>query len=119
MFAIWQRRSISTAKCWGCRRSPARRSVSAGPGLHLIEDTPPQDTPPQDTQRQAFHFALLVADATAAAQMLRGRDITLVSGPAPRPDGAIQVFVRDPDGYLLEMVSAPHNAGNPTPGPGI
>ena len=35
------------------------------------------------------------------------RGITEMRGPAPRPDGAVQVFLSDPDGYLLEIVSKP------------
>ncbi len=70
--------------------------------LHLIEDTQNQDK-----ERHSLHIAFLVEDAAACAEALRERGMTDMRGPAPRPDGAIQVFLSDPDGYLLEIVSRP------------
>lgn len=68
--------------------------------LHLIIDTEHRDDP-----RHSVHFALLVEDAFAAHAELQRHGVTIASKPAPRPDGAVQVFFRDPDGYLIEMVS--------------
>ena len=31
--------------------------------------------------------------------------VEIVDGPKQRPDGATQVFIRDPDGYLIELCS--------------
>jgi catechol 2,3-dioxygenase-like lactoylglutathione lyase family enzyme len=70
--------------------------------LHLIEDTQNQDK-----ERHSLHVAFLVEDAAACAEALRGRGVTNMRDPAPRPDGAVQVFLSDPDGYLLEIVSQP------------
>jgi len=68
--------------------------------LHLIEDTSLGIA-----ERLPVHFALKVADAYAAHTELSKRGVTIVGGPAPRPDGAVQVFFTDPDGYVFEMVS--------------
>jgi catechol 2,3-dioxygenase-like lactoylglutathione lyase family enzyme len=68
--------------------------------LHLIvEETMPPD------ERHHGHFALRVPDALAARREieLRGGAEDL-RGPAPRPDGALQVFLRDPDGHLIELL---------------
>lgn len=70
--------------------------------LHLIEDTQNQDK-----ERHSLHIAFLVEDAAACAEALRERGMTDMRGPTRRPDGAIQVFLSDPDGYLLEIVSRP------------
>jgi lactoylglutathione lyase len=70
--------------------------------LHLITDTQNQDK-----ERHSLHVALLVRDAAATAEALRSRGVTDVHGPTLRPDGAVQVFLHDLDGYLLEFVSAP------------
>ena len=70
--------------------------------LHLIEDTQNQDK-----ERHSLHVAFLVEDAAACVETLRERGMTGMRGPAPRPDGATQVFLSDPDGYLLEIVSRP------------
>ncbi len=70
--------------------------------LHLIVADPTRQG-----ERQAFHFALQVEDAYAASDALRERGVTDFRGPAPRPDGAVQVFLQDPDGHLIELVSFP------------
>jgi catechol 2,3-dioxygenase-like lactoylglutathione lyase family enzyme len=54
---------------------------------------------------RGLHFAFQVSDAFAAADVIRKTGIEIVDGPKQRPDGATQVFVRDPDGYLIELCS--------------
>ncbi len=68
--------------------------------LHLIV----ADSTSQSDKR-SFHYALRVDDAYAAGAALRERGITEFRGPAPRPDGAVQIFLQDPDGYVIELVS--------------
>ena len=63
------------------------------------------DTQNRDKERHSLHVAFLVQDASAAAQALQERGVTLQRGPSLRPDGAVQVFFQDPDGYLLEFTS--------------
>ena len=54
---------------------------------------------------RGLHFAFRVADATQSADVFRREGIEIVDGPKQRPDGATQVFVRDPDGWLIELCS--------------
>ena len=61
----------------------------------------------RSTLTRTHHFAFVVADAHAAARRLKELGIALISEPKPRPDGAIQVFVRDPDGYVVELCTPP------------
>jgi catechol 2,3-dioxygenase-like lactoylglutathione lyase family enzyme len=56
---------------------------------------------------RTHHFAFEVEDANHAAIELRRRNVPIVSGPKERPDGAVQVFVTDPDGHVVELCSAP------------
>ena len=37
---------------------------------------------------------------------LTAKGITEFRGPAPRPDGAMQLFFNDPDGYVIELYTA-------------
>ena len=67
--------------------------------LHLIEDAGSAGK-----DKRVTHIALLVEDAGVWAQMLRERGVTNLRGPSPRPDGARQVFLQDPDGYELELL---------------
>ena len=61
----------------------------------------------QQKSSRNHHFAFEVDDGNSAAQVLKDRGIPLVSGPKSRPDGAVQVFVNDPDGYVVELTSPP------------
>ena len=49
------------------------------------------------------HFALLVDDLAAWHQHLQTMDVEF-QPPRTRPDGGQQVFVRDPDGYWVELL---------------
>jgi catechol 2,3-dioxygenase-like lactoylglutathione lyase family enzyme len=49
------------------------------------------------------HFAFEVADLEEARKHLQAHDTMLVGGPRPRGDGVIQMYVRDPDGYIVEL----------------
>ena len=68
--------------------------------LHLIVDDHVRDG-----EHSVFHFALRVDDAHAARRALERQGLTEFQGPAPRPDGVLQLFFRDPDGHVIEMLS--------------
>jgi catechol 2,3-dioxygenase-like lactoylglutathione lyase family enzyme len=55
---------------------------------------------------RALHVAFEVADARLAARQLAERGVPIVAGPRNRPDGAVQLYIRDPDGHLIELFSA-------------
>ena len=57
--------------------------------------------------RGHHHFALRVDDAFEAKAWLEKKGIAGLEGPKRRPDGAMQLFFCDPDGYRIEMFSAP------------
>ncbi|MEE2886113.1 MAG: VOC family protein [Planctomycetota bacterium] len=65
--------------------------------LHLIGKNSSPDSPPRER-----HFALEVEDATAWAEHLQHLRIEH-EGPGRRPDGALQIFFRDPDGHVVEL----------------
>ena len=54
---------------------------------------------------RGHHFAFLVEDANEAARQITGLGIPFVSPPKQRPDGAVQLFLHDPDGHLVELCS--------------
>lgn len=56
---------------------------------------------------RAQHFAFLIDDASNIVPMLKERQVPVLSGPKPRPDGYLQVFVTDPDGHIIELCSPP------------
>ena len=51
----------------------------------------------------ATHIALEVDDLDGACARLDEHEVALVGGPMPRGDGYDQLFVRDPDGYVIEL----------------
>jgi catechol 2,3-dioxygenase-like lactoylglutathione lyase family enzyme len=54
---------------------------------------------------RGFHFAFEVDDCLSAADQLRQMGIEIVAGPRPRPDGPMQLYIYDPDHYLVEIYS--------------
>ena len=54
---------------------------------------------------QGQHLAFKVADAADAATHIESLGIPIVAGPYLRPDGPLQFYIRDPDGYLIELFS--------------
>ena len=56
---------------------------------------------------RGHHFAFLVDDCYTAAQRIAELGISFVSAPKKRPDGAVQLFINDPDGHLVELCSIP------------
>ena len=54
---------------------------------------------------RGHHFAFLVEDAHEAARRIEALGIPFVSPPKQRPDGAVQLFLHDPDGHLVELCS--------------
>lgn len=78
--------------------------------VHLIRanDLSGQPGPGDQGVKKAsrgLHFAFKVSDASQAAKLLEQAGVTIVDGPKQRPDGATQIFVRDPDGWLIEICS--------------
>lgn len=70
--------------------------------LHLIQD---DSLSPND--RRHHHFALLIEDTYKAREYLEAKGFTAFRSHGQRPDGAVQLFFYDPDGYMIEMYSAP------------
>lgn len=56
---------------------------------------------------RGHHLAFAVDDAAAAADVLAAADVPFLSRPKLRPDGAVQTFVFDPDGHVIELCSPP------------
>lgn len=73
--------------------------IGADQELHLIAR--PAKEEPYTVPRER-HFAFRVADIEAAAAHLRQRGVDF-QPPKPRPDGAMQIFLRDPDGHVIEL----------------
>ena len=71
--------------------------------LHLIGNR--SDDVYQNKRR---HFALRVTSTEEAEKKLKRKGVTY-SGPGRRPDGAIQLFLQDPDGYFIELFESGSN----------
>jgi len=56
---------------------------------------------------RALHVAFSVDDADAAAEFLLSRGVEIIAGPRKRPDGAVQLYILDPDGHQIEITSPP------------
>jgi catechol 2,3-dioxygenase-like lactoylglutathione lyase family enzyme len=56
---------------------------------------------------RGHHLAFAVDDAEEAARDLEAAGVTFITKPNLRPDGAVQTFVLDPDGHVIELSSPP------------
>ncbi len=61
------------------------------------------DPGPSAAYGLSSHLAFEVDDLAAACARLEENGVALIGGPMPRGDGFVQVFFRDPDGYVLEF----------------
>lgn len=80
--------------------------------VHLIEEhdrSGPAGYPVEVLVRSSrnHHFAFEVDDAYAAAAQLKEMGIELLDDAKLRPDGAVQVFVTDPDHHVIELCTSP------------
>ncbi len=56
-----------------------------------------------------LHFAFAVEDFEQAHRQVQQHDIPILDGPKRRPDGIQQLFIADPDGYVLELCETSDN----------
>ena len=80
--------------------------------IHLNIAGPEAGAPGLADQRasvvsRGFHYAFCVEDCDQAAERLNQLGIPILDGPRNRPDGARQMYVRDPDGHLIEICTPP------------
>lgn len=75
-------------------------SIGVGLELHLIAD----DTSviPYSGSRQ-LHYAFKVKDLYAFRQFLLDKNVHIEKDINLRPDGVLQLFIKDPDGYFIEI----------------
>ena len=69
----------------------------SGPAGNLV--------PVEHRGARTHHFAFEVEDANACAKRLAAMGVPIAAGPKQRPDGAVQVFLCDPDGHVVELTS--------------
>ncbi len=78
--------------------------------LHLIEEHdqsgPAGAGGDRSQNSRCHHFAFEVVDARTSAQLLKDQGVPLVHDAKLRPDGAVQVFLADPDGHIVELCTS-------------
>jgi catechol 2,3-dioxygenase-like lactoylglutathione lyase family enzyme len=74
--------------------------------LHLIGER----TREVNSQTRGNHFALLVDDFDAWERYLTEHQVQFAPRRT-RPDGALQLYVIDPDGHYIELCTPPSGAG--------
>lgn len=78
-------------------------SEDDGPALELIESAATRGKTP--LAPWTGHIALYVSDCYKLSEKLKADGVEFISGPAPnRPGGKdIFAFIKDPDGYVIEL----------------
>jgi lactoylglutathione lyase len=85
----------------------------AGIEINLVLNAPDADTPNvlMDVPLKApgiTHVALSCPDIEAAGRALKAAGYVIKDGPVRFPTGAQAIFVRDPDGVVIELNQPPH-----------
>ena len=70
--------------------------------LHLIGER----VNPVVAEPRGNHFAMRVKSIRAAEADLLAKKVSF-SGPKQRPDGMWQIFIKDPDGHVVELTELP------------
>jgi catechol 2,3-dioxygenase-like lactoylglutathione lyase family enzyme len=55
------------------------------------------------SESRALHFAFTCSNIMEMKEYLISCGVEIVKDIKPRPDGVLQMFVRDPDGYFIEF----------------
>jgi catechol 2,3-dioxygenase-like lactoylglutathione lyase family enzyme len=74
-----------------------------GISLHLIVD---KNVAMQNSGSRKLHFAFSVVDIQQTKELIIKLGIQILKDIKPRPDGMLQMFVADPDGYMIEFTNA-------------
>lgn len=79
-----------------------------GPKLELLRyQNQPTGKAVHNSQVGAAHMCLRVADVNGEWERLRDEGVTTVSAPHADEHGVVWVYLRDPDGNVLELVEEP------------
>jgi lactoylglutathione lyase len=75
----------------------------AGPALEMIESNDSRGKNP--LPKWTGHIALYVSDCYKLSEQLKSAGVEFVSGPGPNRPGSkdIYAFIKDPDGYIIEL----------------
>ena len=74
--------------------------IGLGQQMHLIENKTLQIT---FAGSRALHFAFAVDNLEVMKIYLLEKGVEITKDIKQRPDGVLQMFVKDPDGYYLEF----------------
>jgi lactoylglutathione lyase len=82
-----------------------------GPSLELIESS--ESRGKASLPRWIGHIALYVSDCYKLSEKLKAEGVEFVSGPAPNRPGSkdIYAFIKDPDGYVIELTERHGTSG--------
>jgi catechol 2,3-dioxygenase-like lactoylglutathione lyase family enzyme len=90
-----------------CRKGDAEvHLVLAADAVQPPGDKEVHRNPPRDATF-ARHMCFRVANLDEAVRMLQKHNWPIVAGPRPRGDGGDQLYIRDPDGHLIELACLP------------
>ena len=68
-----------------------------------VKQVNPGYRPEELARGKGTHFAFEVDDLEAMQRHLHEQGVELVGGPRPRGDGVQQMYICDPDGYVIEL----------------
>jgi catechol 2,3-dioxygenase-like lactoylglutathione lyase family enzyme len=94
-----------------------------GAELHLVQEPEPGRarqmhpgySPEELAEGFGSHFAFEVGDLAEAQREVEARGAEVVGRPRPRGDGVVQMYLTDPDGYLVELMATDRSESGDAP----
>lgn len=74
-----------------------------GVSLHLIQETNLNLSLDQFSHSRGLHFAFEYSDFWSMIYSLEEKGVSFAKNPKQRPDLIWQAFIKDPDGYFIEI----------------
>jgi catechol 2,3-dioxygenase-like lactoylglutathione lyase family enzyme len=88
---------------WFCKeRAEIHLIGEAEPG-RVAQVQPGGYRPDELSVGYTAHIAFEVTNLEETRQHLQAHNVEIVGGPRPRGDGVLQMYVCDPDGYIVEF----------------
>ena len=103
MEEIARPRNFDFPGAWLCKGSAIIHLVGEAEPGRVDELYVGTYNPDELSRGYGTHLAFEVDDLAEAAELLKAHNVAIVGGPKARGDGITQLYICDPDGYIVEL----------------
>ncbi len=95
--------SFDFAGAWFATGTQAIHIIGESETGRTQQVQPAMYRPDELARGRATHIAFEVENLAQTVAYLNEKHVPIVGGPRPRGDGVIQLYICDPDGYVIEL----------------